>query len=251
MQKYNLFDNAIDSLEMGIDFYLNEKLKNAHKHAILNVFHSIELLLKEKLLKINQVFIYQEANVRLVTSKSKTIGFSDILPRYKKLEIELSSEHRQIISELQLKRNHIIHFEFIPDKEKDFIILGKSLKFIKEFLEEHLDLRLKDVISAELYTQIEEIVFPFEERYLKAMEEAKERTRGICKDDLIDPKEAIECPDCGTETLVCGDSEDGDGECTLCEEHFTVTRCSSCGLYMLGDETTTCSECWYNRYGDD
>lgn len=226
-------------------------IKNAHKHAILNVFHAIELLLKEKLLRVNAVFLYQEANSKLITTKSKTVGFSDILPRYKKLEIELSEDHRKVISELQSKRNHIIHFEFNPDKEKDLIILGKSLKFIKEFLEEHLELRLKDVISTELYAEIEEIVFPFEERYSKAIDEADERTRGYTKDDLIDPKEAIECPDCGTETLVCGDSDDGDGECTLCEQNFSVTRCDSCSRYMLGDEATMCPECWDNRYGDD
>ena len=45
-----LFENAIDSLEVGIShFLLRDEYENALKYAIIDVYRSIELLLKEAL----------------------------------------------------------------------------------------------------------------------------------------------------------------------------------------------------------
>jgi hypothetical protein len=42
-------DNAIESVRVGIDFYLNRQERSAHKHATILLLHAIELLLKERL----------------------------------------------------------------------------------------------------------------------------------------------------------------------------------------------------------
>jgi hypothetical protein len=42
-----LYENAVDSLRIGMEFFLKEKNYSSRKHAILTLFHAIELLLKE------------------------------------------------------------------------------------------------------------------------------------------------------------------------------------------------------------
>lgn len=239
-RKFYLLENALDSLEMGIHFFLSEGYANAHKHAILNIFHCIELLLKERLRRESAIFLYHEASERLITEKSKTIGFNDIFSRFKKLNIFLEKDDRKNLDDLQLKRNIIVHFEFIPS-ESDADIIGLALKFIKKFMEEHLDTKLKNEINSGLYLQIEELVDAFEERYERAVELAKELTTPITKDDLSDPMGAIECPDCGTDTLVCRSGIDS--FCTLCDEEFEVKQCGQCGSFATSFRDDMCYDC--------
>ena len=54
-----IFQNAIDSLRIGMEFFQRESGYSSHKHAILTVFHAIELLLKEQLHRTNPVLIYK------------------------------------------------------------------------------------------------------------------------------------------------------------------------------------------------
>ena len=49
-----IFENAIDSLRIGMEFFQRESSYSSHKHAILTVFHAIELLLKERLHRTNR-----------------------------------------------------------------------------------------------------------------------------------------------------------------------------------------------------
>ena len=91
VKKLNLLDNAMDSLRVGIDFFDNEKLATARKHSILSIFHSIELLLKEKLARISPVLIYRDAHLKKISEKSKTLGFSEILILFNNLNIEISA----------------------------------------------------------------------------------------------------------------------------------------------------------------
>jgi hypothetical protein len=62
LRSYKLLENAIDSLQVGIAFYTNQKMDTANKHAILNIFHSIELLLKEGLKNIDPRHIFRKPN---------------------------------------------------------------------------------------------------------------------------------------------------------------------------------------------
>lgn len=44
-----IYENAIDSLRIGMGFFLKDAGYSSRKHAILTVFHAIELMLKERL----------------------------------------------------------------------------------------------------------------------------------------------------------------------------------------------------------
>ncbi|MBU1626672.1 hypothetical protein KKB18_04815, partial [bacterium] len=85
----DLFDNAIDSLKVGIEFYLQEN----YKHAILNIYHSIELFLKEKLFIINPILIYKNID-KPINDDSLTVSLNDILSRFSNLSICLEKEKK-------------------------------------------------------------------------------------------------------------------------------------------------------------
>ena len=249
MKKLNLFQNAIDSLEVGIGFYTSEKFKTAHKHAIVNIFHSIELLLKERLAKESPILIYKDVHRKKISKTSKTVGFEEILILYSNLEIDLSDDELKTLKHLQSQRNDIIHFEYEPSKQ-DGDMLGMSLKFIKEFMEEQLDTKLENEINNNLYQQIEDIVESFEERYEKALQEANDIITPKTKDDLCDMREVIECPECGTDTLACVGNE---CFCTLCKEHFDVDTCNYCGSFStsIDEEMAMCSSCMDHIWNKD
>ena len=81
----DIFNNALDSLEFGIRVYLFGEYETAHKHAILNVFHSIELFLKEKLYRIHPILIYKNID-NLINDDSLTVGLREILLKYNNVD---------------------------------------------------------------------------------------------------------------------------------------------------------------------
>ncbi len=48
-----LLENAVDSLKVDLEHFLEGTKESSGKHAILTIFHSIELLLKEALYRFS------------------------------------------------------------------------------------------------------------------------------------------------------------------------------------------------------
>ncbi len=48
-----LLENAVDSLKVDLEHFLEGTKESSGKHTILTIFHSIELLLKEALYRFN------------------------------------------------------------------------------------------------------------------------------------------------------------------------------------------------------
>jgi hypothetical protein len=214
----DLFDNAVDSLGVGIKFYLNNELETAHKHAILNVFHSIELFLKEKLYRIHPLFIYKNID-KAVTEDSLTVSLDEVLARYNNLGISLDPKQTLILKDLQSRRNRIEHHRFEPD-DSHFYIIGKSLKFLYYFLPDQLDCSLEDFLDDATYKKSRELILEYEERLEEAEKEIAERTTPKTKDDLCDPTYSAVCPACGNTTVVIG-TEHGDF-CFFCRENVEL-----------------------------
>jgi hypothetical protein len=233
-----LFDNAIDSLKVGIRFYLYEKIDTAHKHAILNIFHSIELFLKEKLYRVNPLFIYKNID-KPITDDSLTIGLEEIFARFRNMGIILKEE--SILRNLRRRRNRIEHHRFEAD-ESHFFIIGKSLKFLYYFLPEHLECSLEDIIDEKMYRNAREIILKYEERLAEAEKEVAERTTPRTKDDLCEPTESAICPECGNHTVVTG-TERGNF-CFFCLKEVELVKCDWCGEYFSPQEMTDYDMCY-------
>jgi hypothetical protein len=91
-----------------MQFFLKEKDYSSRKHAILTIFHSIELFLKEYLYRNNQILIYKNIDAK-ISEESITVGIKDILVRLENLNLGLPKYQQLVIEKIQKRRNRIEH----------------------------------------------------------------------------------------------------------------------------------------------
>ena len=132
-----ILENALDSLQMGVEHYLDQTLETANKWAILAMFHAIDLLLKERLYREHPLLIYKSID-QPVGDDSLTVGLRETLVRFANLDIAIQDKHHKVLLDLQKRRNRIEHHRFVPDKSHKYV-LGEALAFVTYFLQEHLD----------------------------------------------------------------------------------------------------------------
>lgn len=82
-----MFDNALDSLKVGMSLCMSVDQYSLKKHGALMLFHSIELMLKEYLYQANSILIYQNIDKK-ITNDSLIVGFPEILVRLENLQLD-------------------------------------------------------------------------------------------------------------------------------------------------------------------
>jgi hypothetical protein len=95
-----IYENAVDSLRIGMEFFLTEKNYSSRKHAILTVFHAIELLLKECLAQTNPILIYKNIDVK-ITDDAQTVGIREALTRLENLGRGIPAKEKKTIENIQ------------------------------------------------------------------------------------------------------------------------------------------------------
>jgi len=241
-----LFENAVDSLETGMQFFRDKK----PKFAILLVFHSIELLLKELLSRQHPVLIYRKIDSN-ITEDSQTVGLAETLTRFKNVGISFSKDETETLKALQRRRNRIEHHQYAPDAD-DHDTLGQSLKFIMSFIATHLNDDLKQHIDEALVHEIEAIILSFDEQLAVAnyeYEQWAEKTfnGGFESEDF---QGTVDCPICGQTLLVLGEPSIGD-YCFFCRTEVNAAECDCCGRTFIPPtpDHLTCDFC--TAYTDD
>ncbi|WP_155845419.1 hypothetical protein [Chitinilyticum aquatile] len=129
--------NAIDSLQVGIDYFMRDSSYSSRKHAIMTVFHAIELFLKEQLYRVNPLLIYRDID-KPVKDDSITVGAKEAMNRLDNLGLGLFKQSREVIEKMQGRRNRIEHHRY-DHKEEDEQTLSESLAFILFFVDEVLN----------------------------------------------------------------------------------------------------------------
>src|SRR5271169_1509319 len=124
-----IYDNAVDSLQIGMEFFIKETGYSSRKHAILTVFHAIELLLKESLAQTNPILIYKNIDAK-ITDDAQTVGVREALTRLENLGIGVPAEEKKTIENIQRIRNRIEHHKYDHSEVEDDAIIAASLKFI-------------------------------------------------------------------------------------------------------------------------
>jgi len=223
---------------MGVRHYLDTGLQTRDKWAILELFHAIELLLKERLWQEHPLLIYRHVD-RPTTADAQTVGLQETLARFANLDVELPQQYVTILKDLQRRRNTIEHHRFLPDTSHRQV-LGEALKFIVYFLREHLDEDVEDHLQPELFAQVRELIFEYEE----LLERAKASMDAAC--NRFDPKEqgqfeTATCPQCRNPTVLIGPT--GEPFCHFCNAIVTVRLCEECGGYFSPDELTWADMC--------
>lgn len=227
----DILDNALDSIRMGLTHYLDEKLGTRDKWAILELFHAIELLLKERLHQEHPLLIYRNLD-KPVGDDAQTVGMQETLGRFANLGVEIPNEYLKILLDLQRRRNRIEHHRFAPDASHR-PVLGEALKFINYFIEEHLGEGLEDHVPPELFREAKQLILSYDalmRRAGAALEAARSR---------FDPKEQSmldtgTCPDCGNRTVLVGAGDEN--ICYYCDRPVAVSQCQECGQYLPPDD---------------
>ncbi|MEH8163600.1 hypothetical protein [Aeromonas allosaccharophila] len=241
MQKFNMVENALDSLEHAIaHLTINKIITNSDlKRAILDLSHVAELLFKERLRVIHPAFVL--ANVdKYPSSNAFTVGAEDALKRLVKIGgVEFSEEDQSALKTIREMRNAIEHYEFELSNSEAKIIIGNVLVFIFRFACDELGLdwserRINDYNWKRLndYTEF------FKAQLAQTLES-------------IDASEIpiTSCPICRNDTF------DIEAEvCLLCGHKDEVLKCERCGTDYLHSDTEyeeagLCDKCeWDDGY---
>lgn len=117
----DIYSNAVDSLRIGIEHFLKEPNYSSRKHAILTLFHAIELFLKEQLYRTNRLLIYRNIDAP-ITDDSQTVEIKEALARLQNLGLGLPKQQRTVIEDIQKRRNRIEHHRY-DQKEEDEVVI--------------------------------------------------------------------------------------------------------------------------------
>src|SRR4029077_14555306 len=113
-----IYQNALDSLRIGMEFFLKQDGYSSRKHAILTIFHAIELLLKERLAQTNPILIYKNIDLK-ITDDAQTVGVREALARLENLHFGIPAEEKKIIENIQKVRNRIEHHRYDQSEKED------------------------------------------------------------------------------------------------------------------------------------
>ncbi|GAI94411.1 unnamed protein product [marine sediment metagenome] len=220
-QKYRLFENGIDSIAHGIEhFLIGEKDNKNFKFAILHIFHGIEMILKEKLFKINPILIYSNIDQK-INESSHTIGFSNLVIRLENVGIKFSKEEIETINGIQRIRNQIEHKDMLFGIDDVKFKIGKSIKFLINFMRDELNIDLQNYINKDNYKILVTMIDFYDEQVKIVEKEIEEYLK------TFDPKDrqSIDiffCPYCNNRTVIIEPDEKGFVTCHFCKEDFTL-----------------------------
>jgi len=240
-----ILDNALDSLRMGLRHHLDDRLEHRDKWAILELFHSIELLLKERLFQEAPKLIYQHPD-KPIGDDCLTVGLDEALGRLEEIGLDVPDEYVAILGDLRRRRNRIEHHRFVPDASHRRV-LGQAIKFIGYFLEDELGEELKDHLPHDLFHRAKELLIDYDVLVRRAESEMESVRR------CFDPKEQSlldtgTCPDCGHRTVLVGAGDEP--RCYFCDESVSVRQCQYCGEYLPEGDVVgagICSNCFSER----
>lgn len=143
--KFNLIENASDSLRQVINALAWKEIGSEHgrlKYAIVNCFHCIELLLKEKLRQIDPVQIWSNLD-QSPNLESHTVNVSTAIKRLGDTgKVTISEKDKVNIKSLGKTRNAIEHYEWKATEKEAKTIIGHALSFAFSFAKDELNIDL-------------------------------------------------------------------------------------------------------------
>ncbi|MBU1014768.1 MAG: hypothetical protein KKG99_17375 [Bacteroidetes bacterium] len=237
MHKFNLIENANDSLEHAIQHMgpVNKNCAGDWKRIIVDIAHVVELLFKETLRRKHPAFVFDNID-KYPSTDAFTVGAEKALKRLQKIcNIQFSNDELNAIDTARKKRNEIEHFEFSITEHEAKTIVGQVLSFIFSFADDHLHLEWK---AAHLKDSSWRILRQYTEFYEDLLRKAHEKIDG---DEHI---YVIKCTSCHNKAfdvdeekcLVCGYAEEV-LDCKWCKEPYIFSSCE------YGEEAELCPIC--------
>ncbi len=234
MLKFNLIENAQDSLEHAIAHLTERKNPDTgdFKRVILDLSHVTELLLKERLRMIHPSFVLSNID-KYPSHRSHTVTVERARQRLEKIgSIHFSDNDNSALKTTRQKRNEIEHFEFSIDTDEAKIVIGNVLVFIFRFSIDELSL---DWAERRLDDPRWLMLNEYAEFYTAQLNHIHEQIDGA-----LPP---FDCPNCHNDVF---DIEAG--ICLLCGYREEVLNCSHCNSTYLAsyteyEESELCQKC--------
>lgn len=117
-----LEQNAMDSLEHGVEHFVNEEKPTDLKYTILHTFHAVELFLKARLAKVNPQLIF--------TRNHYTVDYRTLIDRLENAGVNLSEQNRHDLDALRGIRNSIEHHQIQGNRRDIEHYLGRAMYFL-------------------------------------------------------------------------------------------------------------------------
>lgn len=241
-----IYENAIDSLRIGMEFFLKEDGYSSRKHAILTIFHAIELLLKERLAQTNPILIYKNIDAR-ITDDAMTVGVREALTRLENLGLGIPDEEKKTIENIQRIRNRIEHHRYDHNEKEDDVTIAASLKFILFFVEFVFERKLDDKIDPKILRDINRRVFEYNESHgmteYRLNQWAKKEWPNWNEKEEDLPEEfggTLRCPECRQDWLVMGYHDKP--VCFWCNTTVDAHCCEDCGEVFIVGESCGCGK---------
>ncbi|MCH7499024.1 MAG: hypothetical protein IH886_03305 [Nitrospinae bacterium] len=243
MLKFNLIENALDSLEHAIGHLTVQEdfIAGDYKRIILDLSHVAELLFKERLRIIHPAFVLSNVD-KYPSTSAYTVSAVVALNRLQKIGgIEFNEVDQSALKNIREKRNEIEHYEFTISEDEAKVVIGNILVFIFRFSCDEIgldwaDRRLNDPAWSKL------------NKYAAFYEaQRKHILETLLDSGLL----TIDCPICRNDTF---DLESA--VCLLCGHREEVLRCVNCKADYLHsnveyEDAGLCPKCeWEDGYAE-
>lgn len=238
--------NAMSSLSHGVEHFVDKETAENLKFAVIHVFHAVELFLKARLAKEHYLLIYTKPECS-IDSDAHTVSFDAMIGRLNNIGLEFTRDELNDLKMLRRFRNTIEHHKIEANKNEVKNYIGRAARFLEDFIKSELDIILKDVIPEDIYKNLSEAIYSYEERLRKTLKEM-DGNLPSCKKDMDSDYDIINCEVCGEETVVIPDGRYGENKtkCYFCNEEYIYEQCDRCGRHVLNMErgSVYCSDCW-------
>lgn len=203
--EFDLLNNAKDSLRQAVELLAVKPIgsENARlKHSITASAHCIELLLKERLRRINPALVWENVD-RYPSLEARTVTVDTAIGRLKAIgNVAFSVDDERTLKSLRTTRNAIEHYEWRTSVQEANVIIGKALSFAFAFSQEELQIDLAcDFKDDDTWKMLLNEMYMFARAHAVRLE-TRMRARGECPEC---------CDECGELTIpMLG------GSCELC-----------------------------------
>lgn len=143
--EFDLLNNAKDSIRQAVELLAFKDIGSDHarlKHAITASAHCIELLLKERLRRINPAFVWENVD-KYPSLEVRTVTVDIAISRLKSIGgVVFSTNDERDLRSLRTTRNAIEHYEWRASEKEAKVIVGNALSFAFAFAQNELAIDL-------------------------------------------------------------------------------------------------------------
>jgi hypothetical protein len=229
----SLLSSAKEFLIEALTNYKERK----YQFAILHAVTATELVLKERLVRVNPALIFRNIDSpHLMNEQTVALGY--IPQRLANLGMPLDAAESMLIRTFAGWRNQIVHQMPAFDSNTAERQLPQLLDTLALFLRRDLSTPLETFLPKQLYRVVLDLLKDWKTVVQTAAASA-ETEGGVLGDS---------CPQCGGTSVMCLRA-DGRVYCHLCKAaHYRYDRCDECGrqtvsIFSAYDTGNVCDDC--------